>query len=474
MLIEVKPTVTPKSEWGPDRIHFVGIGGVGMNGIAQVLLSLNHPITGSDIQPNAATERLKAQGATIYIGHKAEQGKEAHVLVVSSAVADDNPEVLAAKARNTPVLHRSQMLAEIMRYRYNITIAGTHGKTTVSSLASTLLMDAGKKPTYIIGGQLCATGRNAAFGGDESNYLVAEADESDGTFVQLFPSLAVVTSLDPDHLVNYGGEFSQLRAAFLKFLHELPDIGIAHLCIDHPEVRGLIPDIQRDVTTYGFAEDADIHAYHYTQEAGVSRFKVATTEHPVFTVELPLPGRHNVQNALATISIGLQLKIDVATIQASLKGFQGIKRRFEVKHSTLAIGDITWIDDYAHHPDEIIATLDAVHEGWPEHRVVVAYQPHRYTRTKDTFTELVDVLSKIENLILCEIYAAGEPPIAGADGATLSAAIQAQNGVAPTYIEQIDALPDTLQRVVQAGDIVLTMGAGNIGQKAESYLHPTV
>lgn len=464
-------TTPVKPSYGPDRIHFVGIGGAGMNGIAQVLLSSNHPITGSDTQPNAATERLKAQGATIYIGHKADQGKDAHVLVVSSAVADNNPEVLAAKARNTPVLHRSQMLAEIMRYRYSITIAGTHGKTTVSSLASTLLMDAGKDPTYIIGGQLSATGRNARLG-DTSDYLVAEADESDGSFVQLFPTLAVVTSLDPDHLVNYGGEFAQLRAAFLKFLHELPDTGIAHLCIDHPDVRGLIPDLERKVTTYGFAEDADIHAYNYTQTAGVSRFKVATTKHPAFTVELPLPGRHNIQNALATISIGLQLNIDVATIQASLKNFQGVKRRFEVHQSSLPVGDVTWIDDYAHHPDEMIATLAAVREGWPERRIIVAFQPHRYSRTQDTFTDLVDILSEIDHLVLCEVYAAGEPPIAGADGAALSAAIQAKTGETPTYIEHIDALSDKLQQMVQADDIVLTMGAGDIGQKAQRYLNP--
>ncbi len=455
---------------GPDRVHLVGIGGAGMSGIAQVLLSRNHPITGSDIQPNTATERLAAQGATIHIGHRADNLGDVEVVVISSAVADDNPEVLAAQARNIPVLLRARMLAELMRPCFSIAIAGSHGKTTVGALASTLLIDAGLAPTYVLGGSLNATGCNAQLG-DEPNYLVAEADESDGSFVQLFPDLAVVTSLDPDHMGTYGGDMARLRATFIQFLHALPDTGQAHLCLDHPTVRDLIPDIHREIVGYGFADDATVRAFDYQQRGHISQFQVATPDHPPFSVQVPLPGRHNVQNALATISIGLQLQIDTAVIQASLRDFQGVGRRFNTRQCTLPQGEITWIDDYAHHPAELTATLEAIRDGWPERRLLVAYQPHRYTRTRDMFNELVALLADIEHLVLCDIYTAGEAPIAGASGADLYAAITASRGTAPTHVARIADLPHALRDLIRPDDIVLTAGAGDIGQVARTLFH---
>ena len=459
-----------KRPTNPDRVHLIGIGGAGMSGIAQVLLSRNHPITGSDIQPNAATERLAAQGATIHIGHHADNLGEVEVVVVSSAIADDNPEVLAAKTRNIPVLLRAQMLGELMHDSFGITIAGSHGKTTASALASTLLIDAGLAPTYVLGGSLNATGYNAQLG-DTPDYLVAEADESDGSFVQLSPALAVITSLDPDHMDTYGGEIAHLRTAFLQFLHKLPDDGLAHLCLDHPAVRDLIPDIQRKVVGYGFADDATVRAFDYRQQDHISQFQVATPDHPPFSIQIPLPGQHNVQNALAAISIGLQLQIDIAVMQASLRGFQGVGRRFNTRQCTLPQGEITWIDDYAHHPAELAATLEAIRDGWLERRLIVAYQPHRYTRTRDMFNELVTLLASIPHLVLCDIYAAGETLIAGASGADLCAAVTAASqGTAPTYVAQITDLPHTLRNLIQPDDIVLTAGAGDIGQVARTLL----
>ncbi|MEL6710897.1 MAG: UDP-N-acetylmuramate--L-alanine ligase [Pseudomonadota bacterium] len=455
----------------PARVHLIGIGGAGMSGIAQVLLSRNHPVTGSDLQPNAATERLIAQGASIYTGHHADNLGEVDIVVISSAVADDNPEVLAAKARQIPVLLRAQMLAELMRDNFSITIAGSHGKTTASALASSLLLDAGLAPTYVLGGTLNATGCNAQQG-DKPDYLIAEADESDGSFVHLFPTLAVVTSLDPDHMGTYGGDVTRLRSAFLRFLHKLPDDGIAHLCLDHPAVRELIPDIRHKVISYGFADDATVRACEYRQQGHISQFQVVTPEHSPFRVQIPLPGRHNVQNALAAISIGLQLQIDIAVIQASLRGFQGIGRRFNTRQCSLPQGDIIWIDDYAHHPAELSATLATIRDGWPERRLLVAYQPHRYTRTHDLFDEQIALLADIEHLVLCDIYAAGEAPIKGAGGTDLYAAIAATaQGTAPTYVDQIADLPHILRDLIQADDIVLTVGAGNIGQVARTLFN---
>ncbi len=452
---------------GPDRVHLIGIGGAGMSGIAQVLLSRNHPVTGSDLQPNTATERLAAQGATIHIGHRADNLGDVDLVVISSAVADDNPEVLAAQARNIPVLLRARMLAELMRSCFSIAIAGSHGKTTVGALVSTLLMDAGLAPTYVLGGSLNATGCNAQQG-DDPHYLVAEADESDGSLVQLFPALAVVTSLDPDHMGTYDGDMTRLHAAFMQFLHKLPDTGKAHLCLDHPAVRDLIPDIQRTVVGYGFADEAAVRASDYQQRGHISQFQVTAPDRPPFSVRIPLPGRHNVQNALAAISIGLQLQIDTTVIQASLRNFQGVGRRFNTRQCNLPQGEITWIDDYAHHPAELAATLAAIRDGWPERRLLVAYQPHRYTRTRDMFDELVTLLADIENLILCDIYTAGEAPITGASGTDLCAAITTRRGTAPTYVARIADLPHTLRDLIRSDDIVLTAGAGDIGQAART------
>ncbi len=451
----------------PDRVHLIGIGGAGMSGIAQVLLSRNHPVTGSDIQPNAAIERLTAQGANIQIGHHAHNLGDVDVVVISSAVADDNPEVLAAREHQIPVLLRARMLAELMRGSDNITIAGSHGKTTASALLSGLLMDAGLAPTYVLGSALNATGSNAQHGA-RPDYLVAEADESDGSFIHLLPTRAIITSLDPDHMGTYSGDMARLRAAFIRFLHKLPADGQAHLCLDHPAVRDLIPDIRSDVIGYGFADDATVRACDYQQHGHISQFRVITPDHPPFDVQVPLPGQHNVQNALAAISIGLQLNIELPVIQASLRSFQGVGRRFNTRPCTLPQGDIIWVDDYAHHPAELAATLAAIHAGWPDRRLLVAYQPHRYTRTRDLFDEQAALLANIEHLILCNIYAAGEAPIDGASGTDLCAAISRIRGTAPTYVDQITELPDILRSLIQPDDIVLTVGAGDIGQTAST------
>lgn len=463
-------TMLPEGRIIPDRVHLIGIGGAGMSGIAQVLLSQHHLISGSDLQPNAATERLAAQGAIIHIGHDADNLGDAGVVVVSSAVADDNPEVLAAKERHIPVWLRARMLAELMRHYFSITIAGSHGKTTVGALTSSLLLDAGLAPTYVLGGTLNATGYNAQLG-EKPDYLVAEADESDGSLIQLLPTLAVVTNLDSDHMSTYGGDMARLRAAFIQFLHKLPDTGQAHLCLDHPAVRNLIPDIRRAVISYGFADDATVRASDYQQRGQISRFQVTTPERPPFSVQVPLPGRHNVQNALAAISIGLQLQIETDVIQASLRHFAGVGRRFNARQCTLPQGEITWVDDYAHHPAELSATLQAIHDGWPERRLLVAYQPHRYTRTRDLFNEQVALLADIEHLVLCDIYTAGEAPIAGASGADLCAAIAAGRGTAPTYVARITDLPHVLRDLIRANDIVLTVGAGDIGRVARNLFH---
>ena len=465
MNLALHPAI-PTLRSGVDRVHLVGIGGAGMNGIAQVLLSRQHPVSGSDLQTNAATTRLAAQGATIYVGHQATQSAAADYVVVSSAVAPDNPEVLAAQARGIPILHRAQMLAALMQRHYGIAIAGTHGKTTVSSLVSTLLIDAGLQPTYVIGGELCATGQNAASGA--SDYVVAEADESDGSFVHLSPRLAVITNLDADHLVNYGNDFARLRAAFIQFAHRLPVDDKLHVCVDHPAVCDLLPAIERPLVRYGFAATATVRATDYRQIGAMSYCQVTTPQHPPFALALPLPGRHNLQNALATVSIGLELAIPIPVIQDALRHFQGVKRRFNVRPVTYQNQALLWIDDYAHHPAEMQATLAAIQTGWPERRLIVIFQPHRYTRTQDTFAELVHCLAQVEHLILCAVYAAGESPITGADSTALCNAIQEQNGTAPLFIPDLTQLATTLPDYLRPDDIVLTMGAGNIDQAVQS------
>jgi len=448
-------------------LHFVGIGGAGMNGIAQVMLNLGYRVTGSDIRANAATDRLQEQGATIYIGHAAEQVLDADAIVISSAVTEDNPEVIAARERRIPVVPRAEMLAEIMRFRYGVAVAGTHGKTTTTSLVASLLIDGGLDPTFVIGGRLNAAGSYAHLG--EGEVLVAEADESDASFLYLQPMLAVVTNVDEDHMSTYGGEYERLRATFLEFLHHLPFYGLAVLCIDDANVRDLLPDVSRRVITYGFDAGADVRGEQLQQSAGRATFDVVTKDGRSFAVELSMPGRHNALNALAAITVALELDVDVPTIQRTLHQFQGIGRRFQVRgECKVAGGEVMLVDDYGHHPKELAATLAAVREGWPERRLVLAFQPHRYSRTRDSFDDFASVLSETDVLLLSEVFSAGEAPIAGADGRALSRAVRARGKVDPIFVEDVNELPEVLLGVLQDGDIVLTMGAGNIGAVAAS------
>ncbi len=447
------------------RLHFVGIGGTGMNGIAQVMLNLGYEISGSDIRANAATERLAEQGARIFIGHAAEQVAGVDAVVISSAVTENNSEVVAARAQRVPVVPRAEMLAEIMRFRYGIAVAGTHGKTTTTSLIASLLVDGGMDPTYVIGGRLNAVGSHAHLGKGE--FLVAEADESDASFLYLQPMLAVVTNVDEDHMSTYGGDFDCLRATFLEFLHHLPFYGVAVICIDDANAHGLLPDVTRRVITYGFDVGADVRGSELHQQGGNTRFTVHLPGGECFAVQLAMPGRHNALNALAAIAVGHELGLVPESMQRTLAQFQGIGRRFQLRTCQLADGgEVLLVDDYGHHPRELEVTLAAVRAGWPERRLVLAFQPHRYSRTRDAFDDFVRVLSGPDVLILSEVYAAGEMPIAGADGRALSRAIRARGQVDPIFIEDIGELPQVLSGVVREGDIVFTMGAGSIGQVA--------
>lgn len=444
------------------HLHFVGIGGAGMNGIAQVMLNLGYQVSGSDLKPNAATQRLAEQGARIDIGHAAENVASADAVVISSAVGADNPEVVRARDRRIPVVPRAEMLAEIMRFRYGVAVAGTHGKTTTTSLTASLLIEGGLDPTFVIGGRLNSAGRYAHLG--EGEVLVAEADESDASFLYLQPMIGIVTNIDEDHMATYGGDFARLRAAFLEYLHHLPFYGLAVLCLDDQHVRALLPEVTRRVVTYGTVADADLRAVDICQRGHRTSFMVECGAEAAFAVELNLPGRHNVLNALAAIAVALELEVSVTAIQTALARFEGIDRRFQTHaHCRLDGREFMLVDDYGHHPREVAATLAAVRTGWPERRLVLAFQPHRYTRTRDTFEDFVQVLSTVDALILSEVYAAGEQPIVGADGRALSRAVRARGQVDPVFIDQIEALPEVLCGVLRDGDIVVTMGAGNIG-----------
>ncbi|MEO5702940.1 MAG: UDP-N-acetylmuramate--L-alanine ligase [Gammaproteobacteria bacterium] len=467
------------------RIHFVGIGGAGMGGIAEVLINLGYQISGSDINENNMTQRLAKLGAQIFMGHDARHLDEgtigkihelpqigntsrraADVVVVSTAVAADNPEVLAARARLIPVVQRAEMLAELMRFRHGIAVAGTHGKTTTTSLTASLLAEGGLDPTFVIGGLLNSAGTHARLGA--SKYLVAEADESDASFLHLQPMLSIITNIDADHMETYGGDFARLRQTFVEFIHHLPFYGLAVVCIDDPVVREILPELARPVLTYGLSEDADLCATNICQEQTRTHFKVARPGVPDWlNITLNLPGKHNVLNALAAIAVAHEVGVSDAAIQAGLAGFQGIARRFQIYGEiATASGQVLMIDDYGHHPREVAATLQAIREGWPQRRLVVAFQPHRYTRTRDLFEDFVEVLARIDVLVLVEIYAAGEPAIAGADGRTLCRAIRARAKndpiFAPTVADLVTILPDVLQH----GDILLTLGAGDIGTVA--------
>lgn len=447
------------------HLHFVGIGGSGMNGIAQVMLNLGYEVSGSDLAENAATRRLQEQGAVIYKGHTEQNIRGVDAVIISSAVTDENPEVRAARAARVPVVPRAEMLAEIMRFRYGIAIAGTHGKTTTTSLAATLLIEADLDPTFVIGGQLNAAGSYARLGTGE--ILVAEADESDASFLYLLPMMAVVTNVDRDHMGTYGGEFSRLQDAFVEFLHHLPFYGLAILCIDDTEVRNLLPRVTRQVLTYGTREEADIRAINIRYEHQTSHFAVQIKNGRTFDVSLNLPGKHNVMNALAAIAVALEMGVDTESIRNALAGFAGIGRRFQVyENCDSGAGSFMLVDDYGHHPREVAATIHAVREGWQSRRLVLVFQPHRYTRTHDAFEDFVEVLSEADVLVLTEVYAAGEKPLMDADGRALSRAIRARGQTDPVFVSELQDLPEVLKGIIHAGDIVLMMGAGDIGQMA--------
>ena len=446
-------------------IHFIGIGGAGMGGIAEVLLNLGYVVQGSDLKENAVTRQLARLGATVHIGHDAAHVASADVVVVSTAVPNDNPELAAARDARLPVVQRAEMLAELMRFRQGIAVAGTHGKTTTTSLVASLLAAGGLDPTFVIGGQLKSAGTNARLGA--SRYLVAEADESDASFLHLQPVIAVVTNIDRDHLATYDGDFNRLKQAFVEFLHNLPFWGLAVLCADDAEVGEIMTQVPRPIITYGLSENADLRAVNVRRSGFRSRFDVLREGRPPLPVELNLPGAHNVLNALAAIAVATDLDVADEAIGTALAGFEGIGRRLErVGEVTTARGRIDIVDDYGHHPTEIAATLEAIRQGWPGRRVVLAFQPHRYTRTQDLLDDFGQVLSEADVLLVTEVYAAGEQPIPNADGRAVCRAVRSRGRVEPVFVEDVLTLAQSLRDLIQDGDLVITMGAGNISAVA--------
>lgn len=450
------------------RIHFVGIGGVGMAGIAEVLLRQGYLVTGSDLSENALTQWLRVLGATVFIGHHEDNVKGADVVVRSSAVLLDNVEIKAARQARTPVVPRAEMLGELMRFRYGIAVAGTHGKTTTTSLITSVLAEANLDPTFVIGGKLNSVGSNARLG--RGHYLVAEADESDASFLYLKPMISVITNIDQDHMATYKNDFLKLKETFIEFIHRLPFYGLAIVCIDDPVVREILPALSRRVITYGFSDDADFKTKSYMQSGTQSHFTVERPRGlPPLTITLNSPGRHNVLNALASISVATELKVNDQAIAEALIHFAGIGRRFQI-YGDMPLsggGNITLVDDYGHHPREISATLQAARESWPDRRLVMVYQPHRYTRTRDLFQDFCDVLSLPDKLLLLDVYSAGETFIEGADGETLANAIRTRGKVAPIFVKEHHQLPDYIAQELREGDILLLQGAGNIGAIAQ-------
>jgi UDP-N-acetylmuramate--alanine ligase len=446
-----------------DTIHFVGIGGSGMGGIAEVLLNLGYKVQGSDLRPNAVTARLIGLGARIIFGHAERNADGADVVVVSTAVARDNPEVQAALARRVPVVPRAVMLAELMRFRESIAVAGTHGKTTTTSLVASVLAEGGEDPTFVIGGRLKSAGSNARLGA--GRYLVAEADESDASFMHLQPTVAIVTNIDNDHLATHGGDFDKLRHSFVEFLHNLPFWGLAVLCLDDEQVQRILPEVARPMVTYGLGEASDVRATDIVRDRGRTRFRVIRRGRPgSLDVTLNLPGLHNVRNALAAVAIGTELGIDDAAIGRALETFQGIDRRMQlIGEVPLPGGSAVIVDDYGHHPTEVAATLEALRQAWPGRRVVLAFQPHRYTRTRDLLDDFALVLSTVDVLLVTEVYAAGETPIKGADGRAICRAIRSRGKIEPVFVGKPENIAAALRDVIRAGDLIVTMGAGHIG-----------
>lgn len=450
-----------------NRLHFIGIGGAGMGGIAEVVANLGYKVSGSDVAEGAMTRRLQSLGVTVYKGHNAEHIDGADVIVVSTAIDAANPEIIAAREKRIPIVRRAEMLAELMRFRQGIAVAGTHGKTTTTSLTTSVLVEGGLDPTYVIGGKLNSSASNSKLGTGE--YLVAEADESDASFLHLQPMIAVVTNIDADHMSTYGGDFAKLKQTFVEFLHHLPFYGLAVLCVDDEHVRDILPEVARPIVTYGFSADADVQAVDVRFEGTQSHFSVHRPKgRPPLDIVLNLPGRHNVLNALAAIAIASELDVPDQAIIDGLRKFAGVGRRFQ------QYGDITFasgkkatlVDDYGHHPREMQATLDAVRNVWPTRRLVQVFQPHRYSRTRDLFEDFAQVLSATDVLVLLDVYPASEQPIPGADGRALARAIRIRGKVDPIFVTDVEDVPGVLKHILQDGDIILTQGAGSVGALA--------
>lgn len=452
-------------------IHFVGIGGSGMSGIAEVLLNLGYAISGSDIQASAVTRRLEQLGAKVTIGHHADNIKGVGALVTSTAVSGDNPEVLAARAAHIPVVPRALMLAELMRLKRGIAVAGTHGKTTTTSLVASVLAGGGLDPTFVIGGRLTSAGANARLG--QGEFIVVEADESDASFLNLLPVMGIITNIDVDHMDTYGHDVARLKSAFIEFTQRLPFYGSAIVCGDDAYVREIIPFISRPVTTYGFGEDVLVRAVNVRPEGTMMCFDVVRTsasgQLPLLSVRLNLPGRHNVLNALAAIAVATELGVEDAEIARALAEFNGVGRRF-TQVGDFAVpqahggGQFTLVDDYGHHPVEMAATLSAARGAWPDRRIVLAFQPHRYTRTRDCFEDFVKVLSQADAVLLTEVYSAGEAPLVAADGRSLTRAVRVAGKVEPLFVENVADLPQAIVDFARDGDVVIVMGAGSISK----------
>jgi UDP-N-acetylmuramate--alanine ligase len=448
------------------QIHFVGIGGAGMGGIAEVLLNEGYKITGSDQQNNAMTARLESKGAKVFIGHQQANVDNANVVVVSSAIDHSNPEIIAANANRIPVIRRAEMLAELMRFRHGIAVAGTHGKTTTTSLLATIFAHAQLDPTFVIGGLLNSAGTNAKLG--SSRYLIAEADESDASFVHLQPMVSIVTNIEADHMDTYEGDFQRMQDTYLDFLHNLPFYGLAVVCIDDPVVQQLLPRIGRKTLTYGLSEQADVRAIDLLLGFNEASFTVLRDNHTPLSVRLNIGGKHNVLNALAAIAVATDEGVDDKAMVEALAAFGGIGRRFELLGEfETGDGTVTLVDDYGHHPTEVEATIAVARNNWPDRRIVMAYQPHRFTRTRDLYEDFVRVLSQVDVLLLLEVYSAGEPAIEGADSKSLCRSIRQRGQIEPIYVASKEELPGVLVSTLQDSDVLMTQGAGNIGQIAK-------
>ncbi|WP_038174119.1 UDP-N-acetylmuramate--L-alanine ligase [Vibrio pacinii] len=447
-------------------IHFIGIGGAGMSGIAEVLLNEGYQISGSDIAENPVTQRLSEKGATVYIGHTEQNVAKASVVVVSTAINEENPEIIAARAARVPVVRRAEMLAELMRFRHGIAVAGTHGKTTTTALVTQIYSEAGLDPTFVNGGLVKSAGTNARLG--SSRILIAEADESDASFLHLQPMVSIVTNIEADHMDTYGGDFETLKQTFIDFLHNLPFYGQAIVCVDDPVIRELIPKISRQVITYGFSEDADVRIDNYRQQGQQGQFTVIRQGKADLEITLNIPGRHNALNASAAIAVATEDDIDDEAILRAMAGTQGTGRRFDhLGEFDTGNGHAMLVDDYGHHPTEVDVTIQAARNGWQEKRLVMIFQPHRYSRTRDLYDDFANVLEQVDVLIMLDVYSAGEKPIAGADGRALCRTIRSRGKLDPIFVPDSNGLPSVLANVLQDGDLVLTQGAGDVGKVAK-------